>query len=630
MAIDDMENNANSNRRKFSWSRRVVFSLLPVVMLLLLLEGLLFLVGVRPVSEMRDPYVGFASQAPLFEEATGGSKTGIMSTAPPKLVWFNPQSFPRIKPAGTKRVFCLGGSTTYGHPYADSTSFVGWMRELLPVVDEQTDWEVINAGGVSYASYRVAALMEELTQYQPDLFVIFSAHNEFLERRTYASMFSQPPWFLDLQATAARTRTFALLDRWLLGTIPAARPADILPAEVDELLNHTIGPTDYQRDPQWRRQVVQHYRVNLQRMVSLADAVGAKVVFVAPTANEKDCSPFKSEIRADASERERAQIEDLLSRALVAVADMDYQPACELYRQALRIDPGMADVHYQLGQSLFALKDYAAAHAAFRQAIEEDVCPLRAIEELSVELHEVARAKGVPIVDFDQLLTQFGQQRLGHKCLGNEFFLDHVHPNIEVHRELAIWIIEALQQANIVTGRNLRDPEQQPAVQAVIQRVEGAIDQQQHGVALRNLAKVLHWSGKFVEAAPRASDALELLPRDAESRFVLADCLKNIGDPEGSVRQYELLFEDSPNYVRGWLPYGELLVQQELWQRAKSQLLLAVLREPENAYALYLLGIAHLRLGEHEFAVECFEKADQIYPGEPRTQALLSEARASL
>lgn len=169
--------------------------------------------------------------------------------------------------------------------------------------------------------------------------------------------------------------------------------------------------------------------------------------------------------------------------------------------------------------------------------------------------------------------------------VGNELFLDHVHPNIEVHRELAVWIIEALQQANIVTGRNLRDPEQKPMVQAVIRRVEGAIDQQQHGVALRNLAKLLHWSGKFAEAAPRASDALELLPRDAESRFVLADCLKNIGDPEGAVRQYELLFEDSPNYVRGWLPYGELLVQQELWQRAgvSPQLLLAVLREPENA-----------------------------------------------
>ena len=36
------------------------------------------------------------------------------------------------------------------------------------------------SGGVSYASYRVAALMEELVRYEPDLFVIYSGHNEFL------------------------------------------------------------------------------------------------------------------------------------------------------------------------------------------------------------------------------------------------------------------------------------------------------------------------------------------------------------------------------------------------------------------------------------------------------------------
>ena len=38
--------------------------------------------------------------------------------------------------------------------------------------DPTRNWEVINTGGLSYASYRVAALMEQLVEYQPDLFVI--------------------------------------------------------------------------------------------------------------------------------------------------------------------------------------------------------------------------------------------------------------------------------------------------------------------------------------------------------------------------------------------------------------------------------------------------------------------------
>ena len=77
--------------------------------------------------------------------------------------FFNKQQFDRKKDKGVTRVFCLGGSTTFGRPYDDLTSFCGWLRELLPVADPSRKWELINAGGISYASYRVAALMEELS-----------------------------------------------------------------------------------------------------------------------------------------------------------------------------------------------------------------------------------------------------------------------------------------------------------------------------------------------------------------------------------------------------------------------------------------------------------------------------------
>ncbi|MFW6168867.1 MAG: hypothetical protein ACODAD_00150 [Planctomycetota bacterium] len=65
------------------------------------------------------------------------------------------------------------------------------LREFLPVAHPSRRWEVVNAGGVGYASYRVAKLMEELVRYEPDLFIIYSGHNEFLKRRTYADPFDR-------------------------------------------------------------------------------------------------------------------------------------------------------------------------------------------------------------------------------------------------------------------------------------------------------------------------------------------------------------------------------------------------------------------------------------------------------
>jgi tetratricopeptide (TPR) repeat protein len=362
-------------------------------------------------------------------------------------------------------------------------------------------------------------------------------------------------------------------------------------------------------------------------MVDIATAAGAQIVFVTPASNEKDCSPFKSQIDESLPSSQRAEVDELMQRAQELVASDDYSQASALFRRAVAIDPGLADAHYQLGKSLFTLQDFTGAHQAFRQAIEVDICPLRAIADLTSHVRRVSQINQVPLIDFDALLTQQCQQQLGHPCLGSEFFLDHVHPDINTHRQLAVWIIDGLQQAGLVRGKSLQLPEYASAVQAVARRVEGALDGRQQGISLRNLAKVFHWSGKFAEAAPRASDALELLPGDPESRFVLADCLKNTGDPAGALAQYEILIEDAPNFARALIPYGELLVEQAMYERAKPQLLLALLHKPDNAYALYLLGLAHLNLQEYEFAVECLEKADRLYPGDPQTQLFLKQAR---
>ncbi len=624
-----MPDKSRTARRKFSWWRRLIYSFIPVLLLLGLTEATLTLAGLRPVSDRRDPYVGFSGISPLYEELTYGPDKGTMLTAESKLPWFNEQSFSRVKPPGTKRIFCMGGSTTFGRPYSDHESFAGWMRELLPIADNSCNWEVINAGGVSYASYRVAALMEELVQYQPDLFVVYSAHNEFLERRTYAKMFEQPRFFLRLQAVIARTRTFALFDRILIGDATPATQADILPEEVDERLNHTIGPVDYVRDPIWQKQVIEHYRVNLRRMVQIARDAGAQIVFVTPASNEKDCSPFKSEFDPSLSDDQRNQLSTLMKRAHEE-SSVSPTSTLELLREVLTIDPLLAEAHYRLGKSLLAAGEFQAAHQAFQQAVDQDICPLRALTSIAEAVRDVAQQNKVPIVDFQTLLAEKCLQQYGHQCLGAEYFLDHVHPDIEIHRELAMWCIDVLQNIDFVAGENLHSAQYADQIKTVVSKVERGIDIQQHGVALRNLAKVLHWAGKFEEAAPRASDALELLPNDPESRFVLADCLKNTQDLEGALQQYELLYQDWPQFARGILPFGELLVELGLHERAKAQLLVAVLREPDNAYAYFLLGRAHLALGETAFAVESFEKAQQLAPHDVWTRQLLDEARRTL
>ena len=110
-----------SRVRKLHYGKKFVFAILVTAGFFLLFEFGLGLCGIRAVTSSRDPFVGF-SQLPLLEPVQGANGEQLLTTAENKLVWFNSQTFPAHKPAGTRRIFCVGGSTTYGRPYWDATS----------------------------------------------------------------------------------------------------------------------------------------------------------------------------------------------------------------------------------------------------------------------------------------------------------------------------------------------------------------------------------------------------------------------------------------------------------------------------------------------------------------------------
>ncbi len=201
--------------RRISTWKKILFSAVVVVVFFASLEIVLALAGVRPMLFEEDPYVGFVSASPLYVEDQDPDGQTYLVTAPNKLLYFNSQRFPPTKPAGTYRIFTLGGSTPYGRPYDDTHSTSGWLRELLPEVDRSQQWEVINAGGISYASYRVARLMERLIEHSPDLFIVYSGHNEFLEQRTYGPLIKQARMLTDIALLLRRTRTFTALNSLL-------------------------------------------------------------------------------------------------------------------------------------------------------------------------------------------------------------------------------------------------------------------------------------------------------------------------------------------------------------------------------------------------------------------------------
>jgi len=610
---------ATGNQRT-SFLQAISLILGGMVLCFALLEGGLALFGVDPVLQKEDPFVGFSGNVPLFVESLAPNGLKILKTAPNKLTHFNQQMFVEEKASDTFRIFCLGGSTTYGRPYNDKTSFPGWLRELLPEAQKAIDWEVINVGGISYASYRVARLMEDLVQYQPDLFIIYTGQNEFLEERTYRDLKKMPEVVRTTVGWLAKTRTWAAMNTLLgrFGALPKQQRSEStqLAAEVDTILEHSSGPKDYQRDDALRDDVLEHYRISLERMVGIARKAGAQVIFVTPASNLKDCSPFKSEHTSGLDQDTQKQSETMLAEALRQIDAKDLTEALQTLDQAIAMDPRYAELHYRRGKVLFAMAQYDAAFTAFKRASDEDVCPLRALTSMPEIVTDVASEYKLPLVDFVGLLEQQVIAEKGHRIPGEEYFLDHVHPTVNAHKVLAVALAETMIDMGIV------QPDKgwgEAKVAAVDARIKSRIDRKMQAQSLLNLAKVMQWAGKSEDADRLASQAIVAAKGNPQIVSLANDVLIKRAKQQGNT-------DKADQYIRQalatdpWSPVihfqlGIRLLQEKKSQEGASHILFATKFWDHNK-TNSTLGLILYQRGRYRLAYPYLKKAMQQSPSD--------------
>ncbi len=596
---------------RLSVGRRLLYGAVTTVAFWGLLELTLLTFGVDPGSQESDPWVGFSGHSPLFVASESPSGQPILATAENRLEFFNRQSFLRDKPPDAYRIFCLGGSTTYGHPYDDRTSFAGFLRAFLPEMDPSRHWEVINAGGISYASYRIAVLSRELAQYQPDLFVIYTGHNEFLEDRTYSSLINTPEPIRRAVALARWSRTFSLAQRVLRGS-PEGRDRPMLPAEVDAILDRAVGPGAYHRDDRRREQVLAHFRSALGQIVDVARDAGAEIIFIVPASNLRDCSPFKSEHRDGLTDDELRKFRINLRAAEEAFQVGKLAEALSKIDRAIQIDPRYAAAHYLRGRVLLETGDTKAARQALVRAREEDVCPLRAFEAIQDIVRAVAAEWNIPVIDFAALVDRESADGIP----GADWFLDHVHPTIEGYQRLAREVAKELIERKVVSVPPSWTAD---GFHRVAQRLVDQIDPRDHAVALRNVAKVLSWAGKVDEADRLALQAAEELPDDPEAQRMAGNAKLRLGRTAEAKPHFEAALRTGGEDARALCGLGEVYTRSGQHEAARDCFSRAVAVDPKHAPAQYNLGNSLRALGQLEEAEAAYRKAISLAPDQPDT-----------
>jgi len=409
--------------QRFGFWKSVLFALVICLTFLGGLEGALRALGYE--SSAMDPYEAFVRHRPLFELRDGFHRTRKSRTR-----FFHAQSFAAAKEPASFRFFVVGGSMAYGYELQDPArgSFVHRLESLLRQREPSRRIEGVNVGGISYASYRLVGLVEEVLDYEPDLIVVATGHNEFLEARHYADLVDHASW---LDRVLYEVRIAHLL-RDLLETAQARFARSVRPAAPSDpvLQAEYVGERYIVRDAREYRLTLDHFTRNLERIIDLARARGIPVMLMTLPSNLRDWPPFHTVTPNDAAKQ---VMERDLNLGVAHLKARRFRAALALARSAIAANERAAVFHYLAARSLDGLGDHAAAKRHYVLAKDTDGFPHRALSDFNERVREIAAERDVILVDGEAVFERAARDGIP----GNDLFLDHCHPNARGHRLLA-------------------------------------------------------------------------------------------------------------------------------------------------------------------------------------------------
>lgn len=408
-----------SNRKRLWLFRLLAIGL--ALTLFVVAELTCRLLGLGRPSSGPDPFAGFQDIRPLFTLDESGTQYRIPES---RYNFFAPETFPKKKPERTKRIFCLGGSTVQGRPHSTPTSFPTFLELALTIADESHEWNAINCGGISYASYRLVPILREVLEYEPDLIIICTGHNEFLEDRSYHHLKSPSPWLKHAVRISSHSQLLNAINQLVYSDSSPHEARPMLPTETDPMLDYHNGLAAYHRDDQWHTNVMAHFEHNVRKLIAIAQNNSVPCILVIPPSNLYDCPPFKSVVSAESKTDARNRRQQLIDQARKTMRT-DPQQVIPLLKQALAIDDRHAATWYELGKCYQSLGLQSQAHEAFVRARDEDICPLRMLSRMEEQLRQIALTDEVPLLDMSV------HMRDGHSLV------DHVHPDFEGHQDIA-------------------------------------------------------------------------------------------------------------------------------------------------------------------------------------------------
>lgn len=423
-----------------------VLTLLVIVIFTVVLEeGMVRLAGFQ-VSD--DPYIQFGRIHSFFTELQIDGRRYCKVTHREVYRERNIQ-FPREKEPGTFRVFCLGGSASAGWPHPPNEIYSAYLQKALQQSFPDRKIEVINVSAHAYAAYRVRLIFKEVVKFQPDLIILYSGNNEFLERRIYSV---HGHWYDPLQTAANESVVYRLARGSRLGrrffpenTLQGDKRDQIVYEQWSKIQQLAL---DLRKDPQQFQRVKEHYAFSIHSIVQGAKRKGVPVIIVTVPVNLRDWLPNVSYRSLHGSEL--ARWEESFRRGRAALLNGDPGSAIKALRGAIAMDREHAASHFYLAHALETKGNLEDAFNNYSLARDLDYNPFRAVSDFNKILRQIPQGHdNVFLADAEAAFRSASAPY----APGFDLFLDYVHPTKRGNLILAETVFDVILHQNLVGCR---------------------------------------------------------------------------------------------------------------------------------------------------------------------------------
>jgi tetratricopeptide (TPR) repeat protein len=514
-------------------------------------------------------------------------------------------------------------------------------------------------------TFVVKDFLDELLDYEPDLFVVYVGHNEFYGVYGPASSVGTTvaPWLTQLSIYLNRFKVYLAL-------------RDILTAAQGQQGEQRDGTLMEQMSA---RQAVPYmsetyeaargiYARNIEALILAARKAGVPIMFSALVSNLADQPPFLSENNPALSPAAAREFSALLHRADGLLHGNDVAAAAEAYRSAVSIDSMHAGAWFGLGQAYRHLGDSSGALECLTRARDLDALRFRMSGEFQEDLRTICRSHEVIVSPADSAFASSSPGGL----VGNGLILEHLHPNTAGYTLLARSWARSITSNSLLGAAPPRSEGSFPdnsseghaitAFDSAVGRIRTAYltrrwpfpedkafrftpEDAIEGIALRYVQKKIPWQSaryeaadfyirqkQFLQARREASAVASVIPFSYEPWLRIADYYLLEGKRREARDGYLQSIEAEENPY-AWSKLALLHLEDQQFNDVILALNNAFAAEGKTRYRLppeavvsnrYLLGYAYAKLQKRNDALRELKRVVALDPHHKGAKELLS------